>query len=259
MTPPDTPPPFLRPVVSERERGQIEEALGVIGDESLLRAVRDGRGREFQRLEFLGDSVLDLVLTTHSWVEGECPRCQRHETVPEASDRHLAQAARAAGLGQWLEWRASDDRIADLVETCVAASWLSGAWPQAVAFIDSVVHPIGPRTLQALTTGAPADPGRAARRVGSAILELAAGHAVFVAYPNADEGTLSTSRATLHQAPAIAARARQMREFNGTTFHSGDDDTVLSQVEDALATIVGRTGADAGLVAAQKFVSVASG
>ena len=44
-------------------------------------------------------------------------------------------------MGKWLEWRASHERTADLVETCVAASWLTGRWPQTVAFVNAVVHP----------------------------------------------------------------------------------------------------------------------
>ena len=256
---PETPPPQLRTDITSRERRAIEAALGPIGDDELLRAVRDGRGREFQRLEFLGDSVLDLVLTAHRWVEPECPRCKRPGAVPEASDRHLAAAARQAGLGSWLEWAASDERIADLVETCVAATWLSGGWQQASAFISSVVHPIGPMTVPLLTRGVRGEPGRAARRVGSAVLELAAGRGVFEAMGDASEGALSTARAVLHRASAIAQRARQMREFEGTTFPSGDDDTVLSQVEDTLATVVARSGADAGLTAADPFVSAVSG
>jgi dsRNA-specific ribonuclease len=255
----DTPPPRLRQDVTERERRSIETALGPIPDDDLLRAVRDGRGRQFQRLEFLGDSVLDVVLAVHRWIETSCARCAGRETLPEASDSHLAQVAEQAGLGSWLEWRASDERFADLVETCVAACWLTGRWPQTAQFITSVVHPIGEPTVRSLTAGGAGEPGRAARRVGSAILELAAASGVYLAMPSADEGELSTARATLHRASAIAAEARVTGDILGSSVIRGDDDTVLSQVEDALADTLGASGADASLVAAQPFVPTASG
>ena len=251
----ETPPPYLRSDVSDRERSQIESVLGPIPDLALLRAVRDGRGKQFQRMEFLGDSVLDVILTVHRWVEPECASCDRRAQSPEASDHHLAEAASAAGLGGWLEWQASHERIADLVETCVAACWLTGRWPQAVSFASAVVHPLGRRTLEALTVGLAGEPGRAARRVGSAVLELESGSVLYQSMPDADEGALSTSRALRHEVAAIARRARAIGVVAGRRFHAGDDDVVLSEVEDLLATTLGSSGADASLQLAQQFVS----
>jgi dsRNA-specific ribonuclease len=87
--------------------------------------VRDARGRTSQRLEFLGDSALDLTLATHVAVEPDCPACpaspRRGDPARLVTDRRLAERARAHGMGDWLEWEASDDRLADLVETAVAA------------------------------------------------------------------------------------------------------------------------------------------
>jgi dsRNA-specific ribonuclease len=245
----------LRPDVNARERSQIEALLGPVPDLALLRAVRDGRGRQFQRLEFLGDSVLDVVLNVHHWVEPRCSFCARAGQMSEASDHHLAEDALRAGLGEWLEWRASHERIADLVETCIAACWLTGRWPQAFHFVRAVVHPIGERTLQALVTGVAGEAGRAARRVGSAILELESAWIVYHALPEASEGVLSTSRALRHAATAVATRARLLGEVSGHRFASHDDDTVLSEVEDLVSATVGATGADRGLEMAQIFVS----
>lgn len=252
MTLPDTPPPRLRSVVTEAERAQIEAMLGPITDDRALHAVRDGRGRQFQRLEFLGDSVLDVILAVHEWVEPRCPVCLTRQATNAASDLHLAEAARRVGLGAWLEWRASDERIADMVETCVAACWLSGRWPQAGQFAASVLHPVGDETIQALTLGAAlVESGRVGRRAGSALLELAAGEAVVRACPDADEGELSTRRATLHRATAIAMVAKE----RGLA-HRGDPDTVLSAVEDRVAAVLASEGADAALRVAQHFVPV---
>jgi dsRNA-specific ribonuclease len=245
-----TPPPRLRSRVSTRERALITDAVGPLTDERLVRAVRDGRGREFQRLEFLGDSVLDLVLAAHRWVEPRCRACRDAQQV--ASDRHLAQVARAVGLGVWLEWDASDDRIADLVETCVAASWLTGRWRRAVGFASRVVHPFGDPTVQLLEAGGQSlAPGREARRVGAAVLELAAGSGLSDELPLADEGELSRRRSLLHDADQVAARARKREQT------SGDVETVLSRVEDALAAQLADAGADAALTAARPLLGFA--
>ena len=250
---PDTPPPYLRADITEEERRQIETVIGPVPDELALRAVRDGRGREFQRLEFVGDSVLDVILTTHQWIEPDCSACA-HE-APDASDHALAAAASAVGLGAWLEWQASPERIADLVETCVAACWLSGRWVQASTFVSYVVHPVGPATVGTLRNGSAVGlPGRAARRVGSAVLELAAAFGVYLSLPDVDEGTLSTRRATLHRASAVAVIARGPVGASLIGEVRGDDVTVLSQVEDALSAIMASSGADECLRAANEFV-----
>lgn len=244
-----TPPPHLRPHVSARERALIHEAVGPLDDEVLLRAVRDGRGREFQRLELLGDSVLDLLLAVHRWVEPGCPACVAGASQV-ASDRHLAQVARDAGLGAWLEWDASDDRVADLVETCVAACWLSGGWRPTVHFASRVVHPLGEVITSVLEGGGVSpSPGREARRVGAAVLELTAASELYRRLPSADEGELSTRRAQVHHAERVAARARA----KDPGLH-GDADAVVSQVEDALAALVATTGADQALTAARPLL-----
>jgi len=252
---PDTPPPYLRPDITDDERRQIQSVLGPVTDESVLRAVRDGRGREFQRLEFVGDSVLDVTLTAHQWVEPDCSDCAGAETLPDASDRALAEAATAVGLGSWLEWQASPERIADLVETCVAACWRSGGWVQASVFVSHVVHPVGASTVDALEQGTMAGlPGRAARRVGSAMLELAAAWGVYQSLPDADEGMLSTRRATLHRASAVAAFARGSQGAAVVGDARGDEVAVLSRVEDALAAVMASSGGDECLRVASLFV-----
>lgn len=247
----DPPPPSLRPTVSTRERQLIEQLLGPVVDLALLRAVRDGRGRAFQRLELLGDSVLDVVLTTHQWLEPQCPECRRGKGGDgAASDRRLASAARAAGVGTWLEWEASDHRVADLVETCVAVCRASGGWERACDFVHRVVHPLGAVTVQTLTSGGSlAEAGRAGRRVGSACLELAAGQQVAATWPQADEGELSARRAALHRAGPIAKVVRRQHpEWRG------DDEAMLSRVEDAIADELRADGAEAALTLAADFV-----
>jgi hypothetical protein len=249
---PDTPPPYLRPSITERERAEIEATLGPVTDSLALLAVRDGRGTQFQRFEFLGDSVLDVVLTVHRWAEPGCPSCDDREAAAVVSDLRLAEAAVRAGLGAWLEWRASDERIADLVETCVAACWLSGRWPQTVHFVERVVHRVGEATTSALVGGGSGlRPGRRGRRVGSALLELAAADGLVQRFGDADEGELSSRRAAVHRATAIAAIAGAR-----VGAPRGDPDVVLSLVEDEVAAVLAARGADQALVFASGFVPV---
>lgn len=252
MRVPDTPPPTLRRSITERERAEIEAALGPITDTVALLAVRDGRGKQFQRLEFLGDSVLDVVLTVHRWAEPDCPSCDDRDAAAVVSDLRLAEAAVQAGLGAWLEWRASDERIADLVETCVAACWLSGRWPQAGRFAERVVHPVGEATRDVLVGGGPhLRPGRHGRRVGSALLELAAADGLVQRFADADEGELSSRRAAVHRATAIALIAGAR---SGAA--DGDPDVILSLVEDEVAAVLAAAGADQALLLASEFVPV---
>ena len=250
MSPGTSPPAKPRKRVSTRERDLIVEALGPVDDEVLLRAVRDGRGRDFQRLELLGDSVLDLVLVVHRWAE---PGCPVPDTRQPASDGHLTAVARAVGLGEWLEWTASDDRIADLVETCVAVTWLVGGWSRAVHFVARVIHPIGDRCTALLVDGAAAPPaGREARRVGAAVLELAAACGLYEQLPLAGEGELSSRRAQIHRADRVAAHARRRDPRL-----RGDDDRVVSRVEDLLAARLAAAGADDALTAARPLLGFA--
>ena len=140
---PDTPPAGLRADVSASERVAVEAVTGGLPPD-LLRAVRDGRGREFQRLEFLGDSVLDVLLTAHAVVSPSCPECAKvgGNVGRLVTDAALAAKAEGLDLGSWLEWRASPERLADLVEACIAAAWISGGWAQAIAVVERTVHPL---------------------------------------------------------------------------------------------------------------------
>jgi dsRNA-specific ribonuclease len=249
---PRKPPPYLRPDLRDDEHAAIVAAVGPLSD-GLARAIRDGRGEAFQRLEFLGDSVLDLLLTVHAVVEPDCPHCRAvgGDVARLVTDQRLAQRAAATGFGSWLEWDASGERLADLVEACVAAAWLAGSWPQAVAYSATMVHPID-ATVVAVLIG---ESGhrlvstsiRAERRVGASILELAAAHAAFDADPDADEGELSRVRAANHRTARVAAHARR----TGIVDARGDDAVVSNRVEGLLAAQLRSDGADYALTSAR--------
>ena len=97
--PPDTPPPRLRVDVSADERAAI---VAVTGELPLpaLRAVRDGRGLEFQRLEFLGDSVLDVLVSAHAAFDPQCPNCARAGGNVARLVTDVALAARHGAVGR---------------------------------------------------------------------------------------------------------------------------------------------------------------
>lgn len=181
----------------------------------ILEALRDGRGRDFQRLELMGDSVLELVLHAHGVIVGPgCPLCAgRADRF--TTDAHLAGVARSSGLGQWLDWRPSDGRMADLVEACAGAAWAAGQWEQLVAFVGRWVHPLPAAEQRRLLHGGaqvhPEAPARAREILGAAILEAAASTAAYRQHPSADEGELSRVKARMLAGEHVMARARENR------------------------------------------------
>lgn len=100
-----------------------------------------------ERLEFLGDSVLNLVISQRlmeDWPrspEGELSRL-RAAAVSEPS---LAEVARSIGLGDFLllgkgeeqtGGRSKDSLLANALEALVASLYLDGGLPQAASFIE---------------------------------------------------------------------------------------------------------------------------
>ena len=248
---PAAPPPVPRPDLTQQEITAIRDAVGPVPHEH-ARPLRDGRGREFQRLEFLGDSVLDLLLAVHSVVEPTCRPCREVGGVVArlVTDHQLARRAAVAGVGVWLEWEASAERLADLVEACAAAAWRSGGWDQVGAFASRVVHPLSRECVLTVlgrcsSPVAPTD-SRAERRLGAAVLELAAAQTVFLARPEFDEGELSRQRALLHRSERVAAYARR----TGAGSESDVAAELSDRVESQLAAQLLSSGADAALATA---------
>ena len=251
MTRPAAPPPILRAALDDSERRLIQAVVGP-ADDRWVRPLRDARGQEFERLEFVGDSVLDVVLAVHALAEPTCAACRSVDghVTRLATDARLGRRARGLGLGEWLEWEASDGRLADLVEACAAVSFLSGSWSQVARYVNDVVHPLSRVTAELLAQGwAGPDRPAAPRGVGSALLELAAALTVFSRVPEADEGELSTRRAVLHRTSRVARHARQRNLVDG----HGADAVVSDRVEVLLASELLRRGADA---AVQQAVAV---
>ncbi len=180
-----------------------------------MEALRTGRGRDFQRLEFIGDSILELVLHAHSVIVGpSCPYCSgRADRF--TTDAHLGELAVEIHLGDWLDWHPSQHRLADLVEACAGATYVSGGWAQVVGFVAAEVHPLTRAEQRLLLHGGAQvhaeAPARAREILGAAILEAAAATGAYRRDPAGDEGELSRVRARMLSGEHILGRCRQSR------------------------------------------------
>jgi dsRNA-specific ribonuclease len=229
----------------------VQERLGSLRP-SALEAIRSGRGREFQRLEFIGDSILEVVLHAHSVVAGPgCPHCAGradHFTT----DAHLGELGRSIGLGEWLDFVPSEKRLADLVEACVGAAWVSGRWPQVMRVVDAQLHPLPEDEQRRLLHGGAQlhrdAPARAREILGAAILEAAASTGVYLRHPEGDEGDLSRIRARLLSTEHVMGRCRDSRWVRRSlrTRHFTRDDVEALLASDLLAHGVGSAVAIAG-------------
>lgn len=108
---------------------------------------RGGKRRHYERLEFLGDRVLGLVVADLLWrrfpteAEGELTRRHAHLVRREA----LAEVAHAVGLGRHLIVSKSEDAagvrdnprvLADVCEAVIAALYLDGGLALAARFVE---------------------------------------------------------------------------------------------------------------------------
>lgn len=181
----------------------------------LMAAMVAGRGRVFQRLEFLGDALLELVVHAHSAITGpSCPYCggrADHYTT----DANLTVLARQGKLGVWLDWPASDHRLADLVEACVGAVWCAGRWARTVEVVGAQIHPLSEADQHHLLNGgsqiSPEAPARAREILGAAILEAAATINAFTSLPGGDEGELSARKARWLSSEYVMGRCRDSK------------------------------------------------
>jgi dsRNA-specific ribonuclease len=200
------------PALEAVQRAAVAARLGPLTPVA-MEAIRTCRGREFQRLELMGDSILEVVLHAHSVITGpSCPHCGgRADTF--TTDAHLAELAREIDLGDWLDWVPSPHRMADMVEACVGATWISGRWPQVVAFVAAELHPLADDEQRRLLHGGaqvhPEAPARAREILGAAILEAAASTSAYRRHPEADEGELSRIKARMLSSEHVLGRCRE--------------------------------------------------
>ena len=133
------------------ERAHLVLALTHISSVTGLQGSR-ARVRSYQRLEFLGDHVLGLVVSDMLYraypqaEEGELSR-RLADLVREES---CAEVARAMGVGPYIRLGAGEDRdggrertaiLADIAESVLAAVYLDAGFPAAEALVERFWRP----------------------------------------------------------------------------------------------------------------------
>jgi hypothetical protein len=239
VTRPDSPPRELGGPVTRAQRDAITERLGALPDEFVV-ALRDARGHEFQRLEFLGDAVLELVVRLDAHLAGRSAA----DADDTTTDTALARAAEKVELDAWLEWEPSAARRADLVEACAGAVWLARGWPALVDYVNAVVYPMSMVTADIAMTGVdaiPAHDGRSREVLGASVLEVAADLLAF-ADPALDAEGLTLARNTTYSTTRVASRARAVSPPATATGHTSD-----ALVRDAVEADLARTVLEAGI------------
>jgi ribonuclease III len=145
--------------ISDEKWIELEKELGytfkktellreAVTHKSYLNEVRDPDGKDNERLEFLGDAVLDLAISEHLTLnfplssEGELSKMKSRIV----SERTLARVARHLKLGEHLllgkgeeltKGREKPSLLADALEAIIAAIYIDGGDVAAKVFILS--------------------------------------------------------------------------------------------------------------------------
>jgi ribonuclease III len=142
---------------------KLDLLLEAVTHKSYLNEIRDPSRKDNERLEFLGDAVLDLAVSEHltdiypSSSEGELSKMKSRLV----SERALAKVARRVHLGRYLllgrgeeltQGREKSSILADGLEAIIAAIYLDGGFITAKVFIlkafteeiENLSHPKGP-------------------------------------------------------------------------------------------------------------------
>ena len=262
----------------------LDAALGVaLRDRELVTALVDPRGPLFQRLEYVGDSILDAVVVCELVARDDWSRTSLATLSAGqqalVSDHALGRVAARRGLPPVRAFPASRRRLADRIEAAIGAVWVDCGFvaaervarrlvvvPALGAAVGDPPVPEGPGDLDAERAatvlghgvrqpawfGAAARPGPAQRRlavVGNAVLEAACSMAQYVDQPLDDEAAMSTQRRSELSHSALSARARELGLV-------ADRSTDTRSVADRMQAIVGAATFDGGLASG---VSVACG
>jgi dsRNA-specific ribonuclease len=224
---------------------RLDSALGVrLPHREVVEALIDPRGHLFQRLEYVGDSILDAVVlqalvALQPWTE---PSLRFLSTEQQAlvSDHALARVAARRGLPDVRAFEVSVHRLGDRVEACIGAVWAELGIEQAVAVAEHLVvrpglhgrliRPVVPQSpgderyesaarlcghdpVERAWFGAAAGGGPPRRRlaaVGDAVLEAACSTAQYVDDPLATESLMSEERRAATSNAVLARRAHEL-------------------------------------------------
>jgi dsRNA-specific ribonuclease len=257
----------------------LDAALGIaLEARPYVDALLDPRGHLFQRLEYVGDALLDVavlrvLVLVQPWDE---PSLLFVSVEQQAlvSDHALGRVAARRGLPDVRTFDASRHRLADRIEAAIGAAWADSGVAAAERVADRLVVTPGLRHLPR-TSGPPAgggdtgyedaarlcghdprDPawfgaaaaGGARRRrlavVGNAVLEAAFSTAQYVDDPLATEAQMSEGRRTAMSNASLAGRAHELG-----LMERPDDADDRRSVADEVQALVGAVVFDGGLAA----------
>lgn len=116
-------------------------------------AYEHGRGPSNERLEFLGDAVLGVIVTEHlfqvfnSWPEGDLAKLR----AAVVSGTALARVARSLDIGSYIRLgkgeiathgEAKDSILGDALEAVIGAVHMTGGFPASAAFVHSTMDQV---------------------------------------------------------------------------------------------------------------------
>lgn len=256
---------------------QLDRSLGLrLGREDLVLALIDPRGHLFQRLEYVGDSILDAVVVSElvrlePWDEPSLALINGEQQAM-VSDHALGRVAARRGLPRVRTFQASRHRLADRIEACIGAIWADrGLVDAAAAAYDLVVRAaldglprreevpaaeraeryenaaraLGHEPVDLAWFGAAAAGGPPRRRlavVGDSVIEAAMSTAQYVEEPEASEAVLSEERRAVTSNATLAVRAHDLH-----LERRGDDRSDRRAMADEVQALVGAATMDGGL------------
>ena len=249
------PGPILGLPLTSRDRSELARVFDSDAMPSSRDAValRDARGRRFQRLEFHGDAVLDVLVLAHemSWrLRDERPDCCADGWF-EPRDRSLAAISKRRSLASLADWVLGSTRSADLVEACVGACFGAAGWEGASGFVVQWVHPVHRASLPQEVHLDVAS-SRLARELGAAVVKAAATESVLAALPRAREGELSVARVAL---TTNQAKAGVAQEAGLTPPRQPSDESWSNRLEEHLGLICLNRDAEHAVHTARSLLS----
>jgi len=259
----------------------LDAALGVaLHDQSYVRALIDPSGHVFQRLEYVGDALLDAVLLQQlvllePWSEPSLAAVNGEQQAL-VSDHALGRVAARRGLPEVRTFTVSHQRLADRIEAAIGAAWADSGLdaaeevasrlvvtpglvdlPRVAGIPDSVVgddrfelaaRVCGHDPVTVAWYAAAAHPGPPRRRlavVGNAVLETACATAQYVEDPLTTEAQMSEERRIATSNAVLAGRARELGLVAPDDF--GDRRAVADEVQALVGAVTLDAGTAAGL------------
>ena len=256
----------------------LDRALGLeLRERAYVEALVDPRGHLFQRLEYVGDALLDCVVLQslvliEPWSEPDLSVISGEQQAL-VSDHALGKVAARRGLPDVRAFQASRHRLADRIEAAIGAAWADTGIAAAEAVAARLVvepglrhvvlrgetpevggddryetaartcghDPVEPAWYGAAAAGGPARRRLAA--VGNAVLEAAFSTAQYVESPLATEAEMSEERRSATSNAVLAERAHDLGLVDG------HDPTDRRSVADEAQALVGAATMDGGTVA----------